>query len=398
MGGRLRQFLQEWEKQGSQRLIIGLIKDRYKLPFRERPKLSRVLCIISSYTGFIKQNALWTSVQYLLRKGAIKVVHTPDSLGFYSRLFLVPKPGNSWRPVIDLSSLNKFLAIPKFKMETPESMRASLRKGEWVTSIDLTDAYLYVPIHTQSQKYLRFHFKGLAYQFTSLPFGLATAPPPLIFNSIVKEVKLMALQSGMRLHQYLDDWLIHAPSEQECMRQTEKLLNLVKNLGFIVNLKKSELHPSQRFDFMGYQFLLDLVLLKPTQDMWTKLQKMFHCLSMKSVISARTLMSTIGFLASTEKTVKLGRMHMRPFQWHLKTHWKYLMPLDTLIPWNQKIIQHREWWLDPQNVLQGEYLRPREHKQLIFTDTSNVGWGCSQVKILQEGSVLFQKSTFTSTF
>ena len=30
-------------------------------------------------------------------------------------------------------SLNKFLAIPKFKMETPESIRASLRKGEWVT-------------------------------------------------------------------------------------------------------------------------------------------------------------------------------------------------------------------------------------------------------------------------
>ena len=68
------------------------------------------------------------------------------------------KPGNRWRPVIDLSSLNKFLAISKFKMETPESIRASLRKGEWVTSIDLTNAYLHMPIHTQSQKYLRFHF------------------------------------------------------------------------------------------------------------------------------------------------------------------------------------------------------------------------------------------------
>ena len=71
-------------------------------------------------------------------------------------------------------------------------------------------------------------------------------------------------------------------------------------------------------------------------------------------------MSTIGLLASTEKTVKLGRMHMRPFQWHLKTHWKYPMPLDTPIPWNQKMIQHREWWLDPQNVLQEE---------------ANAGWG-----------------------
>ena len=89
-------------------------------------------------------------------------------------------------------------------METLESIRASLRKGEWVTSIDLTDAYLHIPIHTQSQKYLRFHFKRVTYQFTSLPFGLATAP--LIFTSIVKEVKLIALQSGIRLHQYLDNW------------------------------------------------------------------------------------------------------------------------------------------------------------------------------------------------
>ena len=141
VGGRLRQFLPEWEKHGSHQLITGLIRDGYKLPFRECPNLSRVPCIISSYAGFDKQNALWTSIQDLLQKGAVEVVHTSENLGFYSRLFLVPKPGNHWRPVIDLSSLNKFLAIPKFKMETQESIRASLRKGEWVTLISQTLTY-----------------------------------------------------------------------------------------------------------------------------------------------------------------------------------------------------------------------------------------------------------------
>ena len=336
VGGRLRRFLTQWEHQGAHRSILSLLRDGYKLPFRERPNLSRVPCITSGYADSDRQSALLTSIQDLLHKGAIEVVHTQNSLGFYSRLFLVPKPGNRWRPVIDLSSLNKFLVIPKFKMETPESIRASLRKGEWVTSIDLTDAYLHVPIHTHSQKYLRFHHKGVTYQFVSLPFGLATAP--LVFTSLVKEVKLLALQKGIRLHQYLDDWLIRAPSKEECHSQTQALLSLVKDLGFVANLKKSELRPSQRFDFLGYHFLLDLALVRPTQDRWTKLQEMFHCLSKKSVISARTLMSTIGLLASTEKTVKLGRMHMRPFQWHLKNHWKYPMPLDTPVPWNQKMI------------------------------------------------------------
>ena len=235
-----------------------------------------------------------------------------------------PKTSNRWRPVIDLSLQNKFLAIPEFMMETPASIQASLRKGEWVTSFDLTDAYLHIPLHTQSQKYLRFHHKGVIYQLVSLPFGLAMAP--LVFTSLVKEVKLLALQQRIRLHQYLD-CLIRAPSREEC--HTQSLLSLVKKLGFVVNLKKSELRASQSFDFPGYHFLLDLALVKPTQDRWTKLQEMFHRLCQKSVISARTLMSTTELLASTEKTVKLGRMHMRPFQWHLKTHWKYPMPLRT---------------------------------------------------------------------
>ena len=237
-------------------------------PSGNETKLSRVPSIISSYAGFYKQNAYWTSIQDLLGKGAIKDMHTLDSLGFYSRLFLVPKPGNRWRPVIDLSSLNKFLAIPKFKMETPESVCASLRKVEWVTSIDLTDSYLHVPIHTQSQKYLRFHFKGVTYQLTSLPFGLAIAP--LIFTSVVKEVKQIALQSGIRLHQYLEDWLICTPPQNRSAWNRRK--KLVKDLGFIVNLKKSELRPSKRFDFLGYQFLLDFTLVKPWQERWTKLQ------------------------------------------------------------------------------------------------------------------------------
>ena len=33
-----------------------------------------------------------------------------------------PKPENKWRPVIDLSHLNTFLQVQKFKMETPEIM------------------------------------------------------------------------------------------------------------------------------------------------------------------------------------------------------------------------------------------------------------------------------------
>ena len=107
---------------------------------------------------------------------------------------------------IDLNRLNTFLHVEKFKMETQESIRTSLILGEWVSSIDLSDAYLHIPIHPLSRKYLRFCHRSQVFQFTSLPFGLAKASQ--VFTMIVKEAKLMALSRGLRLHQYLDDWLI----------------------------------------------------------------------------------------------------------------------------------------------------------------------------------------------
>ena len=155
------------------------------------------------------------------------------------------KPHLRWRPVIDLNRLNTFLHVEKFKMETPESIRTSLIPGEWVSSIDLSDTYLHIPIHPKSRKYLRFCYKSQVFQFTSLPFGLATAPQ--VFTMIVKEVKLMALSRGLRIHQHLDDWLIRSQSQEEAQVNTQAVVDLTQSLGWIINQEKSELKPIQVF-------------------------------------------------------------------------------------------------------------------------------------------------------
>ena len=180
----------------------------------------------------------------------------PDLPRVFNRLLLVPKPNNKWRPILDLSKLNLFLKVEKFKMETPETIRTSLQQGEWVTSIDFKDAYFHIPIQEQSRKYLRFHVQGRTYQFKALPFGLSTAP--LEFTVIVKEVKLMAIHKGIRIHQYLDDWLVWATSHQDCLQHTRTLVKMCQDLGWMVNVEKSELEPKQVFDFVAYQFDLNV--------------------------------------------------------------------------------------------------------------------------------------------
>ena len=121
VGGRLRHFLPEWEKirvptvdstdhKGRIQVALQTLSQAVQGPLHNQRlrRLRQTKCLVDLYSRPVAERSN-------------EVVHTPDSLGFYSGLFLVPKLGNRWRPVIDLSSLNKFLAIPKFKTETPES-------------------------------------------------------------------------------------------------------------------------------------------------------------------------------------------------------------------------------------------------------------------------------------
>ena len=44
---------------------------------------------------------------------------------------------------------------------------------------------------------------------------------------------------------------------------------------------------------------------------------------------------------------------MRPFQFHLKEHWRYPQSLDSLLPWTETISAHLDWWQNPTNVMRG---------------------------------------------
>jgi hypothetical protein len=156
----------------------------------------------------------------MLTKAAIEPVRDLNTPGFYSRLFLVPKNTGDWRPVIDLSCLNQFVACPTFKMDTPEMVRAALQTGMWAMSIDLKDAYFHIPIHPAYRKYLPFQVLGQVYQLLTLPFGLNTAP--MLFTKLGTHVKKIGMRLGICFHQYIDDWLNRGPSREDVLKTTQR--------------------------------------------------------------------------------------------------------------------------------------------------------------------------------
>ena len=266
VGGRLRSFRRDWQTNKCSSNVLNIITNGYVLPFLSKPNLVRFPLILSEYKTLQKDRLYPVSpVKERYRKGGKCKI---------SRVLQSPVSSPQASPKVEASNRLKqahtFLHVEKFKMETPESIRTSLVPGEWVLLIDLADTYLHIPIHPNSRKYLRFCHRSQVFQFTSLPFGIATAPQ--VFTIIVKEVKLMALSRGLRLHQYLDDWLIRSQSQEEAHVNTQPVVDLTQSLGWIINQEKSELNPTQVFSFVGYEYHLDSALVRPTQERWLKLQ------------------------------------------------------------------------------------------------------------------------------
>ena len=113
--------------------------------------------------------------------------------------------------------------------------RLFFRFSRALVSIDLTDAYLHVPIHPQSRKYLRFVYEDQIFQFTASPFRMSQSP--WIFTKLMDVIALHLRQCAISVFPYLDNWLIRNLIGNRLIDQTKYCLQVVQSLGFIPNLK-----------------------------------------------------------------------------------------------------------------------------------------------------------------
>ena len=210
----------------------------------------------------LRGKALEREVLSLVEKGAVELAPLP-SPGFYSCLFVVMKASGSWRPVIDLSTLNLRVLKSPFKIETLHSILLSVSCWDWMVSLDFQDAYLHVPVHPNSRKFLRFVALGQVFQFKALCFSLSTAPQ--VFMRVMAPVSAFLHREGVRIRRCLDDRLVQAPSRDPVLCALDSVLRLCWDLGIVVNRAKSHLVPSQRIVYRG--MVLDSLSFRasPTQ-------------------------------------------------------------------------------------------------------------------------------------
>ncbi|KAL0182109.1 hypothetical protein M9458_021484, partial [Cirrhinus mrigala] len=223
----------------------------YAIQFARRPPKFRGV-LFTSVRSDTDASVLRAEIAVLLAKDAIEPVPPAEmKSGFYSPYFIVPKKSGGLRPILDLRVLNRSLLRLPFKMLTSKRILSCVRHQDWFAAIDLKDAYFHVSILPRHRPFLRFAFEGRAYQYKVLPFGLSLSPR--VFTKVAEGALTPLWQKGIRILNYLDDWLIIAHSRDLLCEHRDLVLRHLSHLGLRVNREKSKLSPVQRISFLGME-------------------------------------------------------------------------------------------------------------------------------------------------
>lgn len=203
-----------------------------------------------------------------------------------------------------------------------------------------------------------------------LPFGISLAPRT--FTRCMDAVLSPLRRRGIRILNYLDDWLVCAVSEEQCRHHVSLLLDHIQGLGLRLNYKKSRLEPSQVTTFLG--MILDsqsgTVTLTPER------QQAFP----RAQVNWGLCLRLMGLMAAMVQVVPLALLHMRPVQ-------RCLLGLGlcpqrshkTKVLVSRRLHGALQWWRVPENIKRGRALGPVIYRQLVYTDASTSGWGAVHV-------------------
>lgn len=361
----------QWADLTNSKFVLNAVKG-YKIPFNHKPNQKKPPP--TKTNSIYEVNAINAELQQLLSKGAIRrCKHKKGE--FLSTFFLRKKPNESFRFILNLKNLNKYISAPHFKLEDYRVVQNLLYKNCYMATLDLTDAYFLIPIAESHKKYLRFSFNNTLYEFSCLCFGLNIAP--YLFTKIIKPVVQKLRSKNILSVMYLDDLLIIGETFNECLKNVNYAKDLLKSLGFIINLEKSRTKPSQECKYLGFIFnseemSISLPMVKK-QNIVNKLNK----IKVKHSCKIREFASTIGTLISACPAIPYGWLHTKTFERE-----KYLAlkrgggDYSNYMPLHNCLQPEIDWWINNfKNDYNKHYFKNDGYKIEIFTDASTTGWG-----------------------
>lgn len=175
------------------------------------------------------------------------LIVNPD-LKFAQPMFLVPKPDNKVRPIIDYSEWTQYIVAPKFSLLSAGAAIRDIPLGNVMIKLDLRSGFHQIPLARSSYNHNGISYRGIKYSLTRLPMGHALAP--FIFQrfaeAVLDEILLALNVEGIA---YLDDWLLHSASPEDLTAA----IDMIEAMGITLNLGKSIIEPTTTLQYLGFK-------------------------------------------------------------------------------------------------------------------------------------------------
>ena len=286
-----------------------------------------------------------------------------------------PQKGRAYETSINLKALNQYVQPQHFKMEGMQNLRDLLRQNDWMTKLDLKDAYFTIPIHSNHRQHLRFSVEEQSFQFTCLPFGLSSAP--WIFTKILKPVAALLREHGVRLIVYIDDMLIMSESIDLAKEHTAALTYLLENLGFLLS-EKSVSKPAQEMDFLGMVVDSVAMRLKIPGGKIKKNRQEARGLLNPTAVSAREVSRIIGKMTAMSQGIPPAPLFYRCLQRDLsRALERGQQSYETACPLSHGVREELQWWITYLERWNGKSLLVHQPELTIESDASLRGWGAA---------------------
>ncbi len=206
-----------------------------------------------------------------------------------------------------------------------------------------------------------------------LPFDLALAPRT--FTKCIDAALAPLRLQGIRVLNYLNDWLILAHSRELVRYHRDIILHHIRALGLRTNTKKSVLTPSRQTVFLEVH--LDSVQMQARLTP-ARISSLNACLArfkLEHHVSVSTCRRLLGLMATASHVLPLGLLHMRPFLWWMRQlSIRSTGPATRLIRVSRSCFRTLLIWRDPTFLWSGVRIGYR-YNHMVTTDASMTGWG-----------------------
>jgi hypothetical protein len=155
-------------------------------------------------------------IQKLLKDNVI----VPSCSHYSSPMFLVPKPGGSYRAVVEIRALNKKIAIESVPLPDVHSAFHWFAKAKYFSVFDLNAAYHQIPLSKAFRKLTAFCTDWNLFEYFRILFGPATGAQVLtrFLDKAFGDPKFQYV------YHYLDDLLIYSENYDDHLVHVREVL------------------------------------------------------------------------------------------------------------------------------------------------------------------------------